>query len=551
MKKLRVLLILILFLVAITAEAQEDFETDFDDFGDFGNLNTPSTSSSSASSSPFSFSGSGGLDTRFWINTDKGYKTFWALGENTAMSIDPFFKFNIAYSGTYGEIEAKVKLNYQSLLNTQWDILDELTARLYLKDFVFEAGKMKLVWGKGDKLHVLDNFNANDYTDFIIPDYIDRRIAEPMLHIVYNAPIKENLRIEAAWTPIMTPTRFSADTWKPYKVSKIEKSVRQYYESLVASSFTNYTQASVLSSKLSALGALAQGGDSTAAATYQALMSQYGFTSPEEIAANLTTAGSTYMKTLSRANDFDSSDLYEDIYNLSFGQLGARITWTLGRVDLGASYYYGHYKEPNAKGKIRQGAGGGAEFVVDKLKYDKVNIFGLELATILWKFNIRAEVAYNMTDDYAGDNPFTHNNSIAYLAGFDIDLPFSNFNLNVQETGVALLKVDGIDEKFDADYDSGSHYTHNKFAFQLSDSYLHDKLKWEALVIWGIENCEVAVIPKIEYNIKGGFYLTLKALYLHCSDKDGEFYNFTAYSSGGKDKTHDRGFIQIGARYDF
>ena len=69
------------------------------------------------------------------------------------------------------------------------------------------------------------------------------------------------------------------------------------------------------------------------------------------------------------------------------------------------------------------------------LSYDKKQTFGLEASSIIWHFNVRGEFAYNLTDDTDGTDPWVHNNSIAWLGGFDIDLPFWNANLNVQETG--------------------------------------------------------------------------------------------------------------------
>ena len=83
------------------------------------------------------------------------------------------------------------------------DIIDELIIRGYFLDnaLTVEGGKMKIVWGKGDKLHVLDNFNADDYTDFIVPDYIDRRISTPMFRVVYSQASASALSLEGVFTP--------------------------------------------------------------------------------------------------------------------------------------------------------------------------------------------------------------------------------------------------------------------------------------------------------------------------------------------------------------
>lgn len=519
-----------------TAQEGDDFNFDFD-LGDGSSTSsessegdfTFSSSPASSTSSPITFSGSGGLNVRFFIDTEHGYDSFDSLGDNTVMGWDPFFNFGIKYDGGVAELEAKTRLNLWTLgvesvsgRSPLWDILDELTARVYLGDWVLEAGKMRLVWGKGDKLHVLDNFNANDYTQFIIPDYLDRRIAEPMFHVVYNAPIKQNLRLEFAWCPIMTADRFAADgAFAPYKTHQIANVVKNKLEENVATALVSYN------------AALAMYSDPTNVTQAQAAAA----------------AGAAYTAALAMSNNFSEGDLYEDTSTLKFGQLGGRVTWTAGQVDLGVSYYYGHYKEPTVNWDMINNFD-----LKESLTFDTLHVFGAELATILWKFNIRLEAAYNMTNDFSGDDPYVRNHSISWLGGFDIDLPCTALNLNIQEVGTALLNIDGVDSALDADYDSDSFYTHNKFVINLSDKYLHEKLQWELIGVIGVENGEVAILPKISYNPKAGFWITLRGGYIHAHDRDGELWNFTAYddsSNHGGYNTRDKGWIELGARYDF
>ena len=59
---------------------------------------------------------------------------------------------------------------------------------------------------------------------------------------------------------------------------------------------------------------------------------------------------------------------------------------------------------------------------------------------------MRAEAAYYLTEDIAGDDPEVPNNSLEYLLGFDVDLGISSLNLNVQGTGSYILNSDAIDE---------------------------------------------------------------------------------------------------------
>ena len=198
--------------------------------------------------------------------------------------------------------------------------------------------------------------------------------------------------------------------------------------------------------------------------------------------------------------------------------------------------------------------GAGEKYSYPSLDYDRLQVFGVEAATVLWKLNLRAEAAYNMTDDFSGDDPWVHNNSVAWLCGFDIDLPVSNLNFNIQETGTVVLKsgeIGGLFEEYDVDYDSDGHYTNNKIVINLSDSYLHEKLTAEISAVVGIENKEVLIMPKLSYNIRDGFNVVLRGTYLHSDDSDGEFYNFTAYKDGSSVKTKDKAFVQLAVRYDF
>ena len=482
------------------------------------------------------FGGSGGISARAWIDTENGYSSFEDIGSRTKTDYFPFFNLNAAYSGERTDFEAKLKFNKNSLGDYKWDMLDELTARLYAGDWVIEGGKMRVVWGKGDKLHVIDNFNANDYTDFVIPDYIDRRIAEPMFRVIYNSPLSVNLRIEGIVTPVMTADRFAkSGSWAPYKLTEISGIVRDTLGYNLATKLAASEVASV---------------NFVADSTNPAL----------KLAA--AKAAADYTEYLSYVNGINSNpeSLYPDTAALKYAQAGLRATATFGAVDVGVSYYYGHNKQLSVDMKnYLTGYNPALKHSTNlpEFSYDKLQVFGIEAAAAVWRFNVRAEGAYNMTDDFAGDKPWVHNNSIAWLFGFDIDLPISNLNLNVQECGKHILKSDAIGsygtypKRFDVDYDSDGIYVSDKLVINLSDKYLNDKLTAECSCIVGIENKEFAIFPKISWNVYGGFNLILSGAYIHADDEDGEFYNFTAYKSGANVETRDKAFAELSVKYDF
>jgi len=151
------------------------------------------------------------LDARLWVHPD--VKRADAV---------PMFGLTVSHSGAKTELSAGLKLNMRTLKDYPLDLLDELTVRAYLGDCVLSAGKLKLVWGRGDMIHVLDVFNANDLTDFTIPAYIDRRIAEPMVHFAYNPSIP--LRLELAWAASMTPDRLAlSGPWVPPQLHEMKQ----------------------------------------------------------------------------------------------------------------------------------------------------------------------------------------------------------------------------------------------------------------------------------------------------------------------------------------
>ena len=539
---------------------------DFGGFDDFGSEDSAPT---------YFFNAETGVDMRGYIGTysdgafTSGYETkSQAEVFDSATDASPYANLSLGYTAQNSEMEFKLKFDSNSLGDYKEDILDEATARLFLGNWVIEGGKMKVVWGKGDKLHVIDNFNANDYTDFIFPDYIDRRIAEPMLRVKYNVP-GTNWSVEGVYTPMMTADRFaSSGIWAPAK----QKTLTSVVETLVK---TNLEAKKYTADKATAT--LMGAGASATAAQFKAK----------------TDADAEYLNYLSGATSI-ADELYPDTEQFRYGQAGVRVLGTIGSVDLGASYYYGHYKQPNAnlssivdtvaglkKNTAFLGAYGaalqagqmttlqaaqafaiqnGLELDLPTLAYDQKQTFGLEAAFVVWKFNTRWELGYNLTKDTAGDDPWVRNNSIEWLGGFDINL-FHNVNLNVQETGKYILKNDKIEDNqdifklagvadlgvSDVDYNSDGKYVQNRLAVNISDTFLYEKLKPECTVIWGIENNEWCVQPKVNYNVFDGMNLGVSGGVIYCWNENGEFYNFTADST----KWHTKSFVQASVRYEF
>ena len=540
----------------------------FDDFGDFGSFGDES--------SAVSIDGSASLDTRCYVDADSADKA--------GVSAVPSAKLNFSYSGA--KTDASISLNFTPdvLKNHPEDIVDELTVRGYFDDFKLEVGKMRVVWGKGDKLHVFDNFNADDYTDFVIPDYLERRVATPMIRGVYSLPFA-NMQLEAVYAPLLPTDRFATSgRWTPAQVTALTGAVTAVAEddAHLAMYVANLEKARLAAATAQTLKTLGTSEAQTALATLvteAAAAGKIAYTTEEVVAyctahsmdptqqANqqaaaaailgtkyaqylqdeLTSANTAYMLALSNANALSASPdvIYPDMMTLKYGQFGGRITGTAGPVDWGFSYYNGWFKQPvfNAQklGTWMTKYLEGNDTEDDKfLVYNKKQTFALEAAAAVWHFNVRTELCYNLTKDTDGTDPWVHNNSLAWLAGFDIDLPLWNMNLNVQETGTFVLHGDECDKNtLDADY-SKNGYCMNRLVANLSASFMNDKLLPEVTVIYGINSGDIVAMPSVSYKPADGLTLKASGMYIWCRNADSEFKAW-----------EDNSFVAVSASYRF
>lgn len=559
----------ILFAGAMALALTGAFADDFDDFGDFGGFGDDFGSDSSSTPAVV-ISGAAGTEIRGYVDVDN------ADDITKDASVDA--KLNVEYSGSKSDVLLSLKFDEDTIKNNPADVIDELVVRGYFGNFVLEGGKMKVVWGKGDKLHVLDNFNADDYSDFIFPDYIDRRISTPMVRGVYNFG-KANLSLEAVYTPFLPKDKFATEgRWTPAQVNGLTVAVKTASMARLSETVENLEQARLLAAQASTLQnliaqndaeallamkqqvseavssglitvdadkvkALVLGGASLADATAAVAGEAYA----AYVEENLRNATLVYTLALNNAsalqNDVDI--IYPDMSGLKYSQYGARLTGTVGQIDWGLSYYNGFYKQPSVDfakiGTWTEKYLAGTVTEEDKfLAYDKKQTFGLEASTVLWHFNLRGEAGYNLTKDTAGDDPAVHNNSVCWLGGFDIDLPIWNMNVNVQETGTLILKSDDVDKNpFDVDYCKNG-YTNNKVVVNVTTSFVNDKLVPEATVMYGIENGDLVVIPKLTYSVADGLKLSASGMYLWNKDEFSEFASWK-----------DNSFVNLGISYQF
>ena len=538
---------------------------DFDSFGSFGE-----DESAEGSSSKLEVGADAETEIRAYVDIDE------AKAEAVELDLAPSAKLNLKYNGNKSDAEISLKIDETTIKNHPEDVIDEAVLRGYFGNLTLEAGKMKIVWGKGDKLHVLDNFNADDYSDFIIPDYLDRRISTPMVRAVYSLPFA-NMNLEGVYTPLLPVDRFAREgRWTPKQVSELTGNVTSNAELKLAAAINDLESARLEAATASALETLgtaeatakltllvgqayADGkispdpqliqtlmgaGKTQLEATALALASAY----KDYLKSNLTNANTAYTLCLANANNLSANPdvIYPDLWNLKYGQFGARATWTLGQVDMGLSYYNGWYKQPSVNASKIDSfltsylANGQVSEDEKFLAYDKKQTFGLEASSVIWHFNVRGEFAYNLTDDFDGTNPWVHNNSIAWLGGFDIDLPFWNANLNVQEIGSYVFHGDECDKNtLDVDYGLNG-YTNNKVVCNITTSFLNDKLAPEVTVMYGIENKDLVVMPKLAFKPDQNLTFTASGMYIWCGGDNSEFKSWEKNS-----------FVSLSASYKF
>ena len=211
-----------------------------------------------------------------------------------------------------------------------------------------------------------------------------------------------------------------------------------------------------------------------------------------------------------------------DTDTLRYAQMGLRFTTTLGPADFGAQYYYGRLPEPSVRLAFIPSNSPFPTSV--NLLYNRYQQLGLDYAQVLFGFNLRAELAANITDDLAGDDGTIYNPSLAWSFGFDRDLVWGiNLNLQVNESIRLLHDKLGSGAMMNAmstfnfdnlDIEGGSRMTSTRLTAALSKKFLRDELEVRVGVAWGIEDSDAAIMPAIiwtkddiRFALSGGFFV--------------------------------------------
>jgi hypothetical protein len=224
-----------------------------------------------------------------------------------------------------------------------------------------------------------------------------------------------------------------------------------------------------------------------------------------------------------------------DTTTLDYAQAGLRFTTTMaGAVDIGVQYYYGRLTTPAVDAET-------VLLPIVTFAYNPYHQVGLDYAQVIEGFNLRMELAANITEDLKGDNGSVYNPSLVWSLGFDRDL-LAGINLNVQANETIRLMDGHIGSADPAsgnfDIEGGTDNTATRIMATLSRKFIRDELELRAAAVWNIENNDFVVMPALIW--------TKDAVTIACSggifggDEEGQLGQY-----------YKNNFVKIGITYTF
>ena len=439
-----------------------------------------------------------------------------------AFSVRDFFygKVNFTISNAYVELYTAFNLNYASfneLFNDRSKlsdpshtplIIDEAFIRSFIGPVNITFGMRKLAWGRADSPGPLDVTNPIDYTDLrYITDIKARKIARPMIHVNWNTG--DFSKLEGVYIINFAGHRFMQEgRWAPSQFANMIDTVQRGFTASAVDRF----------------------------GTMQNPMLMHG------VSENLMSHFAGASLELPYTGSFD------------YFQAGIRYTTTIGSVDLGGQYFYGHLFRPaftvagideffndlllrNFLRNPNNPYYGNPGLISPVVKYNRYHQIGADYAQVLFGLNIRAEFAVFITNDRQGDDGSVQNPFIGWSLGFDRDILWG-INLNVQCNETIRLFNSNIGDNPILDSEAGTNASETRLSVQLSKKFLRDNLESKAIFIWDIENSDCYIIPSLIWT-KNNFSAELSAG-IFAGNEKGELGQYRKNS-----------FIRLGAKYIF
>lgn len=368
--------------------------------------------------------------------------------------------------------------------------MDTLFLRYYHSLFDMEVGLLKPIWGNADGVHAVDVLNSLDYSEPFSSSYLDSKISQQMAKL--NIPFGDNSLLEVVYLPTFKGDYIPmSGIWAPAYIVNIKQTVY------------NMAYARTLAEMLPQVKA------SDPSAT------------PESVALQVDSIVNTQLSGFDYTINYQESEYFTD------SQFAGRFTTSLNSFDLGFIYYYGFSNQPTIDPVAVMSTG--------KLTmiYNRVQTMGFDVAAALGSFNLKGEVAYNLTKDTNGDDPGINNNSLKAILGFDINLPVNNVNFLIQSVSNTVLGSDNLSD-MDPQYSTDNRYTTVSLMGRLSDNYLNETLYIEVTGAYYLFDNDFMVKPKVSYNLGDNSQLYIEYLLLEGegSTTFGQYSNNDTFKFG-------------------
>lgn len=370
-------------------------------------------------------------------------------------------RLDLSAKGTNADAVINIDLNEKtpSREAEPFSIFDEAWFRMYFGKLDIETGLRKLTWGKADSQGPLDVLNPLDLTDLTVTDSLERKIARPMVHASYA--LGTFTKLEGVVIPSFEGHNISTEgPWAPRQITDLPAEI---IASVPAGPYQAYVQSQIA----------------------------------DALEGTVLT------------------DLYPETGTLEYTQAGLRVTTTVGSNDIGFQYFTGNLPEPAIS---ITGFDAMPPDLKIKIAYNRYHQIGADYAAVLGGFNVRTELAANITNDLSGDDGEVYNPAMLWSVGFDRDL-FAGVNANVQFAG-SVRMLDGEVGDTIADTEAGTNMTQTKITLQLSRKFLKDELELKAAGMYGIEDVDYVFMPSVAWT-KGDIAMEM-GIGLFGGNKEGE-----------------------------
>ncbi|MDR1956370.1 MAG: hypothetical protein LBQ30_05900 [Treponema sp.] len=393
-------------------------------------------------------------------------------------SLGDVFSGKLNFSASAFNAEGVMRLRLAPIFDGSGSPLsiDEAYVRAYFGKLDLEGGLRKLTWGKADSFGPLDVLNPLDYTDLSsMTDLLGMKIARPLIHVSYR--LGSFSKLEGVFVPWFAGHRFaSAGRWAPAQVTS--------YPDLIKDRITN------------------------AITGIQKLP-----TPPPNTHPDLTdSSGDGIRRIQDYYGKIDIPSLYPLTSGLEYAQAGLRFTTTVGSSDVGVQYFFGNLFRPaitvTGEDTFLQNPYG----IQPNITYNRYHQIGADYAQVIAGFNLRAELAANITSDLSGDDGAVYNPAIAWSLGFDRDLVWG-INLNLQALESIRLLHDKVADQITLDTEAGTDMTQTRITGILSKKLFREELEIKLTGMWGIEDKDFLILPAliwtkgaVEVELSGGIF---------------------------------------------